>query len=78
MMVSKGLKLEKIEREREDFNINVKGRMLMTITKSELLSVIKRVKLRQDATNNSIYVSKDSNVSKLSLPEGCEVEFVEK
>lgn len=32
----------------------------MTITKSELLSVIKRVKLRQDATNNSIYVSKDS------------------
>ena len=32
----------------------------MTITKSELLSVLKRVKFNQDATNNSIYVSKDS------------------
>jgi len=37
----------------------------MTITKSKLLSVLKRVKMRQDATNNSI-------------PEGREVEFVEK
>ena len=39
----------------------------MTITKSELLSVLKCVKMRQDATNNSIYVSKDSKRGLSSL-----------
>lgn len=72
MMVSKGLKLEKIEREREDFNINAKGVSCTNYTDMfkgcDSLSLVILDNAKEDTFD----------VSKLSLPEGREVEFVEK